>query len=159
MTAELGGDNQKARLTRESGIQPAPSATGRYDPLRDASSVPDTGRRRSRCGKVKPRRFPPHPRGWSRLLTFPRGEAPQGACHKCPYGQRQPGETGTNLSGGGGEPPPYLPGLNAGVSRRHLMNGGVASIARQMCSSRIREYRLDLCRLKARNAACHDLVP
>ena len=35
------------------------SAIGRYDPLRDASSVPDTGRVGSCCGKVKPRRFHP----------------------------------------------------------------------------------------------------
>ena len=35
---------EQAGLTRKSGIQPATLATGRQDPLRDASSVPDTGR-------------------------------------------------------------------------------------------------------------------
>jgi len=35
---------EQAGLTRESGSQSATSATGRQDPLRDASSVPDTGR-------------------------------------------------------------------------------------------------------------------
>jgi len=77
---------ERARLTRESGSQPATFATGRSDPLRDASSVPDPGRWGSCWRKAKRRRFPPHPKGWSRLQTFPRGDG-----QKCPRHQARKG--------------------------------------------------------------------
>ncbi|OCX68841.1 hypothetical protein [Acidithiobacillus thiooxidans] len=46
----LQGSTQ-ARLTRESGNQPATFVTGRQDPLRDASLVPDTGRKQIHAGE------------------------------------------------------------------------------------------------------------
>ena len=66
--------SKQAWLTRESGNQSAPFATGRSDAPANASSVRRSARWGSCWRKGKRRRFQPSPKGESRLQTFPRGD-------------------------------------------------------------------------------------